>query len=114
MELALCLPLLAVVVAAALEVVLLGVDQVRLWHAAREAARVAVVEPDQAEARRAVDRVGLEQVDVSIDPEAAYRVRGRPLEVNLVYHPVGHVPLLSALIERLELRASATMRIEEP
>ena len=47
-ELALALPVVMFVVAALVEVGFLVSDQVRLAHAAREAARVEVVERDRA------------------------------------------------------------------
>ena len=113
-ELALCLPVLAFVLGLVVEVALIASDQARLWHAAREAARVAVVEPDEEAVREAAARAGLEDVEVSVDPAAGFRVQGRPLEVVLEYRPGGHVPLVGFLFSGLELRSSATMRIEEP
>ena len=113
-ELALCLPVLAIVLGLVVEVALVASDQARLWHAAREAARVAVVEPDEAAVREAAARSGLEGVEVSVDPASEFRIQGRPLEVVLEYRPGGHVPLVGALFSGLELRSSATMRIEEP
>ena len=114
MELALCLPVLALVLGVVVEVALVAGDQARLWHAAREAARVAVVEPDESAVRQAAARSGLDGLEVSIDPPTGYRVQGRPLEVVLEYRPGGHVPLVGYLFSGLELRSSATMRIEEP
>ena len=113
-ELALCLPLVALLLAAVVQVGLLVADQARLWHAAREAARTAVVEPDPNAARQAVRRVGLDHVDVGIVPEPAHRVQGKPLRVSLSYRPPDRVPLLGKLVRRVELRAAATMRIEQP
>ena len=113
-ELALCLPLLAAIVAGVVEVGLLVGDYVKLWHAAREAARIAVVDPDPAAARAAAESVGLDGVRVSVRPAAPYRVQGRPLTVALSYSPSGHVPLLGELTGALEFRARASMRIEQP
>ena len=113
-ELALCLPVLALVLGLVVEVALVASDQARLWHAAREAARVAVVEPDESAVREAAARSGLEGVEVSIDPAAGFRVQGRPLEVVLEYRPGGHVPLVGVVSSGLELSSSVTMRIEEP
>ena len=113
-ELALCLPILAIVLAAVVEVGVVVGDQTRLWHAAREAARVAVVDPDPARALAAAEYGGLRPLDMTIRPEPAYRVQGRPLTVSLAYHPRGGVPLLSPLLSRIELEATATMRIEQP
>ncbi|MDQ3661643.1 MAG: pilus assembly protein [Actinomycetota bacterium] len=114
MELALCLPLLALVLGALVELSLLASDQVRLWHAAREAARAAAVEPDTAAAKAAAEQVGLADVAVSVTPGAAFRVRGEPVTATVTYRPPGHVPLLSEAVSRLELEARAVMRIEQP
>ncbi len=113
-ELAFCLPVLALVLAALVEIGMLVSDQTRLWHAAREAARVAVVDPERAPVIEAVERGGLKHVEVSIDPGPAYRVQGRPLTVNLSYRPDSRVPLLAPFVDRIELHARAAMRIEQP
>lgn len=113
-ELALCLPLVAVVLAGVIEVGLLVGDAVRLWHAAREAARVAAVDPDPAAARSAAARAGLDNVRVEIRPEPALRVQGRPVTVSLSYVPLGRVPVVGELARGLEFSASASMRIEQP
>lgn len=113
-ELALCLPLAALVLAALFEVGMIVSDQARLWHAAREAARHAVVDADARATKAAAQRTGVEPLEVTIDPEPADRVQGEPLTVSLAYQPPGRVPLLRALVERVQLRARATMRIERP
>lgn len=113
-ELALCLPLLALVLGALVELSLLASDQVRLWHAAREAARAAAVEPDASAAEAAAAQVGLDAIVVSVTPDAAFRVRGEPVTATVTYRPPGHVPLLSEAVSRLELEAKAVMRIEQP
>ena len=113
-ELALCLPILAAVLAAVVEICLLAGDQVRLWHAAREAARVGVVDSSEGAARAAADRSGLQRLELSLTPAPAFRVQGRPLTVSLAYQPQGRVPLIGELVSLLELHARATMRIEEP
>lgn len=113
-ELALCLPALAFILALVVEVGLIASDQARLWHAAREAARVAIVDPDESAARAAATRSGLDDLEMSIDPDSAYRVQGRPLEVSLTYRPDGHVPLVGQLFGGLVLRSQVSMRIEQP
>lgn len=113
-ELALCLPALAVVLGLVVEVGLIASDQARLWHAAREAARVAIVDPDGAAARAAAERSGLGEVEMSIEPEPRYRVQGRPLDVSLTYRPDGHVPLVGELFGGVELHSTVSMRIEQP
>ena len=113
-ELALCLPFVAAILAGVIEVGFLVGDYVTLWHAAREAARAAVVDPDPAAAHEAIERVGLEGVAVHVRPDSGYRVQGRPLRVSLSYSPSGHVPLVGKLATALEFRAHASMRIEQP
>ena len=113
-ELALGLPLLVVLLAAVFEVGMIGLDQLRLWNAAREAARTAVVDPDPAHIQRAAERSGLHPLDIAIDPETLRRTAGSPLTVRLAYRPDGRVPLISNLIDGVTLRADATMRIERP
>jgi len=113
-ELALCLPLLALMLGALVELSLLASDQVRLWHAAREAARAAAVEPDATAAEVAAEQVGLAGIVVSVTPAAVFRVRGEPVTATVTYRPPGHVPLLSEAVSRLELQAQAVMRIEQP
>jgi TadE-like protein len=112
-ELALCLPILALLVAALVQVGVIVADQARLWHAAREAARVAVVEPDPTRAEEVARSTGLSPVDVTIDPPAVYRRMGEPLTVSLSYQPT-RVPLVSKLFGDVTLHARATMRIEQP
>lgn len=113
-EFALCLPFVAIVLAGLFEVGMVLSDQVRLWHAAREAARVAVVDPDPAAARRAAEGVGLEDVDVDVTPDRVGRRQGEPLTVSLTYRPPGRMPLIGELFQHIDLRARATMRIEQP
>ncbi|MGH2735612.1 MAG: TadE/TadG family type IV pilus assembly protein [Actinomycetota bacterium] len=114
LELALCLPLLALVLAALVEVGLLVADQARLWHAAREAARVGVVDSNEDRIEAAAERVGLSPLAVEVSPGPADRGPGEPLTVRLTYRPDGRVPLIGELAERSALRAEATMRIELP
>ena len=113
-ELALCLPLVAAVLAGLVEVGLLAGDHVRLWHAAREAARIAVVDADPASARDVARRVGPEGLSIEISPQPAHRVQGEPLTVELSFEPDGRIPVVGAVAALVEMHASATMRIEQP
>jgi Flp pilus assembly protein TadG len=74
-ELALCLPLLAAIGLALLQVALVVRDQVLVTHAAREAAREAAVSPDPGAARRAA-LAGAELDGDRLDVDV--RGRGRP------------------------------------
>ncbi len=114
LEVALCLPVVAVILATLVEIGLLVGDQARLWHAAREAARAAVVDSDAKAALSAAERGGLDPIELSIEPQPGQRVQGEPLTVSLAYKPQGRVPLVGRLFERVQLRARATMRIETP
>lgn len=114
LELALGLPLLALLLAGLVEVGLLVSDQTRIWHAAREGARVAVVDPDTADAVAAAERAGLTPLEVEVSPAPELRRQGDPLTVALRYAPQARVPLFGVLLDRVELKAQATMRIEQP
>ena len=113
-ELALCVPIVALLLAAVVEVGLVVADQGRVWHAAREAARVATVDDDPASIRAAIEATGLHGVEVAVEPRSIYRRQGEPVTVSLGYRPRGHLPLVRELVDRIELRASATMRVEQP
>ncbi len=113
-ELALCLPVVALVLTAVIEIVLLGGDQVRLWHAAREAARVAAVDGDEAHIEDAATRSGPDDISIAVAPRGAGRRQGEPVRVSLRHNPGARVPLIGLLFENLTLTADATMRIEQP
>jgi Flp pilus assembly protein TadG len=113
-ELALCLPLVGLLMALLLQVGVVVADQTRLWHSAREAAREAVVDPDPAKITQKAESSGLTPLSVSVEPQPAYRSQGRSLTVALRYQPRSIIPILQPLLANLVLRASATMRIEQP
>ncbi len=113
-ELVLCLPVLALVLAVLIEVGLLIGDQVRLWHAARETARVAIVDSDPNEIRTAAEHGGLGPLDIEIEPQSSDRSTGEPLTVTLTYRSDGHLPLLGNLLSSRDMSSTATMRIEQP
>jgi hypothetical protein len=104
----------ALLVAAVLQAGMIVADQTRLWHAAGEAARQAVVDPDPKRIADAARRSGLAPISLSVRPETAYRSQGEPLTVALAYHPRSVIGLLDPLVRGIELHASATMRIEQP
>ena len=114
LEFALLLPILALVLAAIVEIGMVVADQGRLWHAAREAVRTAVVDPDQSDVEAAAERGGLRPLTVTVDPPSHMRRQGDPLTVKLVHEPRARVPLFDVVLDRIELRATATMRIEQP
>lgn len=114
LELALGLPILALLLAGLVEIGMLVSDQSRVWHAAREAARVAVVDPDLADATAAAERAGLTPLEVDVSPPAQLRRQGDPLTASVAYEPRARVPLFGVLLDRIELKARAVMRIEQP
>ena len=113
-EFVLCLPIAALVLGVLIEIGLLVGDHVRLWHAARESARIAIVDSNPEEIRGAAEQGGLSPLAVKVEPELADRSTGRPLTVTLTYKPSGRLPLLGDLVAGRTLTSSATMRIEQP
>jgi Flp pilus assembly protein TadG len=113
-ELALLLPVLIFLALVLVQIGLLASDNVRLWHAAREAARVGSVDDDPAAISDAADHAGLSPISVRVEPLPQDRVQGEPLTVHVTYRPGTRIPVLGRLIGRTELSATATMRIEQP
>lgn len=114
LELALCLPLVALLLATIVELGFVAADHARVWHAAREAARVAAVEDSEDEVVEAASAGGLEPLAVSIEPEPHYRVMGEPVTVTVVHRPSGRLPIIRRAVGHLRIVASVTMRIEQP
>jgi hypothetical protein len=114
LELALALPMVAVVIAGLVETAMVAGDQLRLWHAAREAARVAVVDPDPNAAERTIAEQGFADAIVDVTPPATGRLQGEPLTVSVDYRRPARVPVIGHIFNGLELRVRATMRIEQP
>lgn len=113
-ELALCLPIVVVVLGIVVQVGIVALDHVRVWHAAREGVRVAAVDPDAGAIRAAAESSGLKPLEVSVDPAELYRRQGEPVTVRVEYAPAGRMPLIGALFENLTVDAEATMRVEQP
>ena len=113
-ELALCLPVVVALLAALVEVAAIGTDHLRVWHAAREAARVGIVDPSAGRIRDAATAGGLTPMNIEVSPGPHDRVRGEPLTVRVAYSPDAKVPLIGPLLRGGPLEAEATMRIERP
>lgn len=113
-EFALCLPFVVVVLAVVVQVGLIARDHVRVWHAAREGARVAAVDPEIGAITEAAESAGLDPISVSVDPAATYRRQGEPVTVSVVYSPTSRLPVIGAVFDDLTLDADASMRIEQP
>lgn len=113
-ELALCLPLVAILLAVVVQVGVIARDHVRVWHAAREGARVAAVDPDVDAVTQAAESSGLEPLTVSVEPGVIERRQGEPVTVSVAYSPSLRVPVIGRWFENLTLDADASMRIEQP
>jgi Flp pilus assembly protein TadG len=113
-EVALVLPLVAVLLLALVQVGLILRDHVLVVHAAREGARAAAVSPDPGVARRGALRAAAldaTRVDVSESPSGR-RIRGSTVRVEVRYRSPTDVPLVGRLLGDVQLRGEATMRVE--
>ena len=112
-ELALVLPLVAVLLLVALQVGLVLRDHVLVGHAAREAVRAAAVAEDDrtGAATRAAERAGpLASDDLHL--RVVEVEGGEAVRVELDYESSTDVPLVGTLLPDVRLSASATMRVE--
>lgn len=114
LELALGLPLVSVLIAIVVAAGLVTAHHARVWHAAREAARVAAVDNDPEAARNAVRRTGLVDYSLTLAPPPQARVAGEPVTAVITARPTLRVPLIGPLFNRIVLRARAVMSIEVP
>ena len=108
MELALALPLVALLLLAVVQVGLVVRDQVLATHAAREAARTAAVGSSPEEARAAA----LAGSGLRADRLVVTVTRGELVRVAVRYRSVTDLPLVGPLLPDLSLRAKAAMRAE--
>ncbi len=111
-ELALVLPLIAVLLLVLVQAAVVARDQVLVTHAAREAVRAAAVDDDVDAARRAAEQAGplvadRLEVDVTGRDGVGSRVR-----VVVRYSLPTHLPLAGRALGDVTLTASATMRVE--
>ncbi len=111
-ELALVLPFLLLLLLTVVQVGMVVRDTVLVGHAAREAARVASVDPDPAAPARAA------RASASLDPErldVVVQARGAPggsVTVVVRYRSPVIVPILRGRLPDVALEARATMRVE--
>lgn len=112
-EFALVLPVLAVLLLAIGQIGLLARDQVLLWHAAREGARAAAVDPNAAAARRAASgsTPGLHPARLSVSLSGG-GAPGDMVTTTVRYRSATDVPLVGALIDDITMTASVSMRVE--
>ena len=110
-ELALCLPVVAVLLLLVVQAGMVVADQVAVVQAAREAARRASVDPDPEAAREAAmgGRMAPGRTVVTLE-----RVAGRPelARVDVRHRSATEVPIVGRLLPDVELSASAVMAIE--
>ena len=111
-ELALVLPLVMILLLAVVQLGLLVRDQILVVHAAREAVREAAVDPAaDAPRRAALASSTLADARLTVTTTGRGAVGSR-VRVDVAYKAATGVPLLGAAVDRLTLRASATMRVE--
>lgn len=111
-ELALVLPLVALLMLAIVQVAAIARDQNLVSHAAREAARAAAVDADPAAAVRAAERAGPldpRRMDVRVDGRDGV---GSRVRATVRYTTRVGVPGIGAALGDLTLAATATMRVE--
>lgn len=111
-ELALVLPVVAVLLLTVVQTGLVVRDQVQVVHAAREAARQAAVDPAAGAPRRAAVAAS------SLEPGRLGVVVGRPagreglVKVDVSYRSPTSAPIIGALLPDIVLHARASMRRE--
>jgi Flp pilus assembly pilin Flp len=111
-ELALLLPLIALLLLALVQAVVVARDQLLVTHAAREAVRAAAVDPDPAAARRAAEAAGPLAADrLAVDVRERGPAGGR-VRVEVSYREPTRLPMVGHLLGDLTLRGEATMRVE--
>lgn len=110
-EVALVLPLLAILLLLVVQTALVVRDQVLVVHAAREAARAAAVDPSPAAARRAAlaaASLDADRLVVRVEAHGA----GRPVAVTVSYRSVTIAPMIGLLVPDVVLEGRASMRRE--
>jgi len=109
-ELALSLPVVALMLCAVLQVAVIARDRVAVHLAAREAARAAAVAADPA----AAGRVAADQA-TSLRPLRVTITRsGGLVTAEVAYTDGTEVPLIGALLPDVEVTAAVTMALEPP
>lgn len=111
-ELALTLPLLALLLLLVVQAALVVRDQVLVVHAAREAARAAAVDPNPGAARHAAlagAPLDPDRTTVRVGPAAA---TGQPVSVTVRYRATSLGSLLDAVLPDIVVEGRAAMRRE--
>jgi Flp pilus assembly protein TadG len=110
-ELALVLPLVALLLLVVVQVALVARDQVLVVHAAREGARAAAVDPSPGAARRAAV-AGTPLKAGRLVVETSHHKGHAIVSVAVRYRSVTDLPLVGPLVPDPLLGANAAMRIE--
>ncbi len=111
-EVALVLPLLALLALAVVQVGLVVRDQVLVTAAAREAARAAAVDPQPAAARAgALGAARLDPARLEVELSGG-TTTGDRITAVVRYRAPTEVPLIGPLVGDRVLVAQATMRVE--
>jgi Flp pilus assembly protein TadG len=111
-EVALVMPVVALLLLGVVQVALVVRDQVLVVHAAREAARAAAVDPSPGAARQAaVAATSLrpERLDVDVPPAGG---PGRLVTATVAYRSPTAAPLIGPLLPDVVVRGRASMRRE--
>lgn len=111
-ELALLLPLVALLLVGMAQLAVVARDYTLVMHAAREAARAAAVDDDPAAPRRAAERAGPlapARLDVLVSSRGA---PGTTITATVAYSSPVRVPVVGAMVDDVRLQASAAMRVE--
>ena len=111
-ELALVLTVVVLLLMILIQAALVAKDQLLVQHAAREAARSAVVDPDAAVARRAAEgasNLDRHRLTVSLSGGGE---RGDRTTARVSYRSPTDVPLVGRLIGDVTVSGSVTMRVE--
>ncbi|MCH7789386.1 MAG: pilus assembly protein [Acidobacteria bacterium] len=105
-EVALVLPVLAVLLLAIGQVIVVGVTEIQVINAARSGARAAAVGEPVAKAVQSGSSLDPARTTVTIGRQGAY------VTVSVDYRGATDVPLVGAMVGDTEHSASITMRVE--
>ncbi len=107
-ELALCLPLVCLMLLGVVQIAVVVRDQLLVQHAAREAARAGAVSADPSAAATNVVQAVAPDASVSVSD------RGPQVRANVTMTTHTDVPLIGLLVPDVVVTSSATMVREPP
>ncbi len=111
-ELALILPLVAMLLLVLVQAAVVARDQILVAHAAREAVRAAAVDDDVDAARRAAEQAGplaADRLEVEVTGRDGV---GSRVRVVVRYTLPTRLPVVGRALDDVTLTATATMRVE--